>query len=205
VQRDRVPDTDHISRYCGGAQILPDGRISGTAFRLRELEQYLSVNWLEYLGLGDRDSEIAEVRRVLVAKGRNLGTTARLAVLNAGVLREHVASASADHRVLDILHEPEPNDSEGKRFRRLLVTSKPGLVEVWVLEFPGTPGALAMIFGLFAAGVDWVDYFSASDTSPSGAGCPGSAIMSLPYLRFLARTSSPWLERLTARPRMPIC
>ena len=110
MQRDRVPDTDHISRYCGGAQILPDGRISGTAFRLRELEQYLSVNWLEYLGLGDRDSEIAEVRRVLVAKGRNLGTTARLAVLNAGVLREHVASASADHRVLDILHEPEPKD-----------------------------------------------------------------------------------------------
>ena len=59
MQRDRVPDTDHISRYCGGAQILPDGRISGTAFRLRELEEYLSVNWLEYLGLGDRDSEIA--------------------------------------------------------------------------------------------------------------------------------------------------
>ena len=110
MQRDRVPDTDHISRYCGGAQILPDGRISGTAFRLREADQYLSVNWLEYLDLGDRASEIAEVRRVLEAKGRKLGTTARLAVLNAGLLREHVASASADHRVLDILHEPEPKD-----------------------------------------------------------------------------------------------
>jgi hypothetical protein len=108
VQRDRVPDTDHISRYCGGAQILPDGRISGTAFRLRESEQYLSVNWLEYLGLGDRDSEIAEVRRVLEAKGRKLGTTARLAVLNTGRLREHVASATPDRRMLDILHKPEP-------------------------------------------------------------------------------------------------
>ena len=68
------------------------------------------MNWLEYLGLGDRDSEIAEVRRVLGAKGRKLGTTARLVVLNTGVLREHVASASADHRVLDILHEREPLD-----------------------------------------------------------------------------------------------
>ena len=110
MQRDRVPDTDHISRYCGGAQILPDGRISGTAFHLRELEEYLSVNWLEYLGLGDRDPEIAEVRRVLGAKGRKLGTTARLVVLNAGRLRGHVASASPDRRMLDILHKPEPLD-----------------------------------------------------------------------------------------------
>lgn len=55
-----------------------------------------------------RDSEIAEVRSVLLAKGRKLGTTA--AVLNAGVLREHVESASADHGVLDILHGLEPKD-----------------------------------------------------------------------------------------------
>lgn len=86
MQGDRVPDTDHISRYYGRAHIQEDGRISGTAFCLRQSEEYLSVNWLEDLGLGDRDSEIAEVRRVLEAKGRKLGTTARLAVLNAGRL-----------------------------------------------------------------------------------------------------------------------
>lgn len=109
MQRDRVPDSDHISRYCGGAQTHEDGRISGTAFRLRESEEYLSVNWLEYLGLADRHSQIEEMRRVLRAKLK-LGSQARLAVLNAGRLHEHVASASPDRRMLDILHEPEPVD-----------------------------------------------------------------------------------------------
>lgn len=109
MQRDRVSDTEHISRYCGGAQIHEDGRISGIAFRLRESEDYLSVNWLEYLGLADRHSQIEEMRRVLGAKLK-LGSQARLAVLNAGRLHEHVASASPDRRMLDILHEPEPVD-----------------------------------------------------------------------------------------------
>lgn len=63
MQRDRVPDTDHISRNCGGAQVHEDGRISGIAFRLRESEEYLSVNWLEYLGLADWHSQIEEIRR----------------------------------------------------------------------------------------------------------------------------------------------
>jgi hypothetical protein len=107
MQRDRVPDTNHISRYCGGAHVHENGRISGTAFRLRELEEYLSVNWLESLGLADRDPQIAEIRRVLEAKGLKIGSKARLAVLNSGRLREHVASASPDRRMLDILHTPE--------------------------------------------------------------------------------------------------
>ena len=109
MQRDRVPDTDHISRYCGGAQVHEDGHISGTAFRLRESEEYLSVNWLEYLALANRHFQIEEIRRVLGAKLK-LGSRARLAVLNAGQLREHVASASPDRRMLDILHKPEPLD-----------------------------------------------------------------------------------------------
>jgi hypothetical protein len=74
VQRDRVPDTDHISRYCGGAHVHEEGGIGGTAFRLRELEEYLSVSWLESLGRADRDPQIAEIQRVLEAKGLKIGS-----------------------------------------------------------------------------------------------------------------------------------
>jgi hypothetical protein len=74
------------------------------------LEEYLSVNWLESLGLADRDPQIAEIRRVLEAKGFKIGSQARLAVLKAGRLRGHVASASRDRRMLEILHKPEPLD-----------------------------------------------------------------------------------------------
>ena len=68
------------------------------------------MNWLEFLGLADRDPQIAEIRRVLKAKGLKIGSQARLVVLNVGRLREHVASATSDRRMLDILHEPEPLD-----------------------------------------------------------------------------------------------
>jgi len=47
--------------------------------------------------------------KVLRAKLK-LGSQAAIAVLNAGRLREHVASATPDQRMLDILHEPEPVD-----------------------------------------------------------------------------------------------
>ena len=119
VQRDRVPDTDHISRYCGGARILPDGSISGAAFHLRGLEEYLSVNWLEYPRLGDRDSEIAEVRRVFGAKGRKLGTTARLAVLNTGRLRGMWRRPPPTIGSCDILHRTGAPGSFACRYLRV--------------------------------------------------------------------------------------
>ena len=85
----RVPDADHIARYCGGSQVKPDGTISGAAFRLRKRsgqpELYLSVNWLEHLNKSDRGAEIDEIRRVLSQKLK-LGSRARIAVLNVGAM-----------------------------------------------------------------------------------------------------------------------
>jgi len=113
---DPVPDSDHISRYCGFDTLAPGGRITGTAFRLREKsdEKSLSVNWLELLGLEDRESAIEEIRRVFDQKF-TLGKQAKFAVLNVGEMREHVLNGSPDGRVLSVLHEPknyDPSHSE---------------------------------------------------------------------------------------------
>ena len=108
-----ITTSNHISRLCGGTTITEDGRITGKAFRLREdrNETYLSVNWLEFLKLKNRESEIKEIQKVFIDKGFTLGTKARFGVLNTGEVKEHVLSRSPDGRKLSILHEPLDDDS----------------------------------------------------------------------------------------------
>ena len=80
------------------------------SFFLRDDDEYLSVNCLDLLELGDRDIEIEEVKRVLGTK-LNIGRTAILAVLNVGDTQDHVRQNSQDDRDLRILHRPdEPPD-----------------------------------------------------------------------------------------------
>ena len=105
-----VPDTDQISRYCRGGS-LGDGQVTGASFQLRtkedgSKEEYVSVNWLEFLGKKGRKAEIAEVRRVLSTK-MTPGGTAKLAVLHVGDVREYVANNAPDRRMLRILHRPD--------------------------------------------------------------------------------------------------
>ena len=111
MKGDVVPDADHVSRLCGGSHI-DDGVVQAGAFLLASSHGYLSVNWLEHLGLNDQAAEIAEVQRVLATK-RKVGATARLAVAVVGGLRAVVRSGSDDARDLRVLHEPEdlPPDS----------------------------------------------------------------------------------------------
>ena len=107
MSKERIPDSDHVSRYCGGSHV-EDGEISGTAFMLRANEEYLSVNWLEFLQLSNRQKEIQEVSRVLKDKGRILGATSVIAVLNAGEVLEHVRNAAAI--TLEAMRVPEEKD-----------------------------------------------------------------------------------------------
>ena len=100
-----VPDSDHVGRYCK-ASTIEDGEIQATAFMLRQNEQYLSVNWLENLKCPDRTSEIRALQEVYSRKFNRVGTTAQLAILNVGVLRNKVANESPDMRQLRVLHEP---------------------------------------------------------------------------------------------------
>ena len=102
----RHPEQRSREPLCGGSHVREDGTIAATAFMPRPGEPYLSVNWLELLGLTTRADEAAEVLRVLSTK-RKIGTTARLAVLNVGVARDGVRGQSHDHRKLSFRHEPE--------------------------------------------------------------------------------------------------
>ena len=106
MKGDVIPDDNHVSRYIGKSKIV-NGRISGEAFRLREGEESISVNWLEFFDLHDRNAEINEIRKAFVNKERTLGAQAIFAVLNIGNVKEYVQQESDDNRRLSILHDPE--------------------------------------------------------------------------------------------------
>jgi hypothetical protein len=109
MKGDTVPDRHHVSRLCKPRTVREDGEIGASAFILKESEESLSVNWLEYLKCSSRKSEIAEIRRVYSLK-LNIGAKARLAVLNVGEVRKKVLTRSPDGRDLEVLHEPSTND-----------------------------------------------------------------------------------------------
>ena len=109
MKGDIIPDKDHISRYCAPKTIREDGKIGASAFILRESEESLSVNWLEYLNCSSRESEIAEIRRVYSLK-LDVRAKAKLAVLNVGEMSNKVKNESPDRRSLYVLHEKDNND-----------------------------------------------------------------------------------------------
>jgi hypothetical protein len=108
VKGDQIPDPDHIARFCRPGQVA-DEQIQATAFMLRSNEEYLSVNWLEYLNCSNRDHEINEIRNVYSAK-LNIGARAKIAVLNVGEVCERVLKESEDRRNLEVLHDPIEDD-----------------------------------------------------------------------------------------------
>lgn len=105
MRGDPLPDQDHISRYCRPKTLQEDGQPSRTSFMLRPNEELLSVNWLEYFDLRDRQVQITQVRQVIRL---TLQATAKIAVLNVGGILDRVHRNS--DRVLAVLHEPELDD-----------------------------------------------------------------------------------------------
>ncbi len=108
MKGDQIPDPDHIARFCRPKQVS-DGQIQATAFMLRSDEEYLSVNWLEFLNCSSRDHEINEIQNIYSAK-LTVGVRAKIAVLNIGEVREKVLTESPDKRNIEVLHDPIEDD-----------------------------------------------------------------------------------------------
>ena len=106
MRGDRLPDKDHISRYCKFKSLVND-QPSGASFMLRTDDEFLSVNWLEYFGLKDCQEQMSQVRQNIRL---NLAPRAKFAVLNVGNVINYVRENGPDNRVLSVLHEPEEDD-----------------------------------------------------------------------------------------------
>ena len=101
---DRVPDVDHVARYCSPRQV-ENGSPRWGAFQPRVGEDYLSVNWLEFFGANDLATAVDEMREVFGASF-DLRASGRFAVLNVGdaalrVLEDTGYAVRAEHLPTD--------------------------------------------------------------------------------------------------------
>jgi hypothetical protein len=105
LKGDAIPESDHFSRLCL-KKTINEGEVQAAAFLPRRAtEESISINWLEALGLSDRNSEIDELWRIYSRKFNKL-KGAQIALLNVGQLREVVLNNSSDKRNLAVLHDP---------------------------------------------------------------------------------------------------
>lgn len=82
-----LPDSAHVVRYVRPTAVREDGRVDGSAFRLRTGDTGLSVNWLECFARLSRPQQLDEVRRLSRIGMRQNG---RLAELDVGVTKLHL-------------------------------------------------------------------------------------------------------------------
>lgn len=104
MKDDTILDQDHVARHCSPTQ-APDGQIQPAAFMLRPKEEYLSVNWLEFLN-SSRIEAINELRQLYSRKFKRVGASAKIAVLNVGVICEKVRTETPNNQELKVLHYP---------------------------------------------------------------------------------------------------
>ena len=105
MKGDTIPDQDHVARLCHPNQ-APDGQVQPAAFMLRQEDEYLAVNWLEFLDCSCRESGINELRQLYSRKFSRVGAGAKIAVLNVGKICEIVRTERPDNRELKALHYP---------------------------------------------------------------------------------------------------
>ena len=111
MDNDPIPPPDHIARYCSFKRLSADGSPTYFAFQLKPTENYLSVNWLEYLGQSTHKQAIDEIKQVLRHKGFDVRPSGKFAVLNVEQVCKYVANQTNEERTLSVLHKPEPLDN----------------------------------------------------------------------------------------------
>ena len=103
-----LPDGDHTSRYCKPTVIDDNGLPMTSAFELKNGENYLSTNWLEYFNERDLSSAVQCVRDAFCKKNYNLRPNGRFAVLNVSAAKTAILEATG--KTLYIDHLPLNDD-----------------------------------------------------------------------------------------------
>ena len=110
-----LPENDNVVRYVRPRSVSRDGVVDNSAFRLRQQDSGLSVNWLECFQRLTGSQQIDEVRRLSRLERRPNG---RFAELNVGVTKRHVKDRLNEfrfvHRPLNAIDkfEADPSHSE---------------------------------------------------------------------------------------------
>jgi hypothetical protein len=108
MKGDPVPDPDHILRYVGGKHVDQDENgtpvVTGGGFIARPRDDNKpSYNWLECLEKKTIEDQVQQVRNLARV---TYGATAKLARLNVGKVRSHIAENTEDNRAVTVIQDP---------------------------------------------------------------------------------------------------
>jgi hypothetical protein len=106
VEGDLIPDEHHVARICPGSKIS-NGKPTGAAFQLRDGEEYVSVNWIEYFAPLPQADAVQKIREAKAAVGYTIGGTAKIAVLNVNELCTRVDPGVTGGRPIRVVHKPD--------------------------------------------------------------------------------------------------
>ena len=100
MTEDDLPDDDHVVRYVKPTSVQEDGGVDGSGFIMRQGDNSLSVNWLEFFSGYNKVQQLNEVRRLSRLKMSKRGC---LAELNVGKTKQYVLRELS---VLRFVHKP---------------------------------------------------------------------------------------------------
>ena len=103
-----IGEDHHVARYCKPSAIGDDGLPLAIAFELRDGEDYLSVNWLEFFKTTDLFQAIDFVRQAFRKKNFGVSSNGKFVSLKVIMVKEVFFRNS--HPPTRIIHLPEEND-----------------------------------------------------------------------------------------------
>ncbi len=133
----------HIFRHVGGASIDGDF-IDPAAFRRKkkgngQIEEGLSVNWVEYFQKLTPQEAIPPLRDIFVNKGRTVGPKSRFALLNVGAAKNAAMKYATVAIVLDE-KDDDPSHSLVKDYDEALNEQvAEQLAQVIIAAYPAKP------------------------------------------------------------------
>ena len=108
MQGQDIGENHHVLRYCKPSSIGEDGLPLSTAFELRDREDYLSVNWLEFFETQYLSQAVNSVREAFKKKNFNVKSKGGFISLRVDQIIEVIQHNS--HLPARIIHLPSKND-----------------------------------------------------------------------------------------------
>jgi hypothetical protein len=108
-----IPDKDYVVRYVPWARLRKTEDdvaigVLGSAFRLRDNEEYLSATWLEYFKCSTREANVESAVKTFRAS-MDVKRKSGFAVGNVGKIKDACFSCPKPHKIR-IVHEPEEDN-----------------------------------------------------------------------------------------------
>ncbi len=108
MSNSEISEDHHISRYCKPSAVGDNGLPLAAAFELRDGEDYLSVNWLEFFETSDLSQAIDFVRQAFKKKKYEVRPNGKFVSLQVGKVKEVILRNG--HLPVKIIHFDEEDD-----------------------------------------------------------------------------------------------